>query len=211
MLDIVALMWHKTGTLKNCESGPSGLEGPGTPRCAGPLCGSKAVDDITICKRTGQRQRSKRSESFSARKRQRFLDALALACNVNAASDYAGIGRTTPYRWRARDPHFARQWQDALATGYDRLETLVLEHGGAGVPLEPANPERVKTDDAHAPPPFDFERALRVLALYRKQRHDLPGRRSGALPKRATREETNAALLKALTAAKKRLERPRDA
>ena len=164
------------------------------------------MDDITLCERTGQRQRRTRPNGFSARKRQRFLDALALTCNINASAAYAGVHRVTPYYCRARDPQFARQWQEALAVGYDRLETLVLEHGGAGVALEPADPDRVDTGDVNAPPPFDFERALRVLALYRKQRHDLPGRRSGSLPRRATREETNAALIKAIGAAKKRLE-----
>jgi hypothetical protein len=166
------------------------------------------VGEISICTQTGQRKL--RKTAFGLRKRQRFLDALALTCNVNSAAAYAGIHRTTPYVCRARDPHFAAQWRDALAAGYDRLETLVLEHGGAGVALEIADPDRVDAADAHAPPPFDFDKALKVLASHRAERHALASRKPGAR-RRATREETNAALLKAITAAQKRLERSGDA
>ena len=165
--------------------------------------------EISICKQTGQRQL--RKTAFSMRKRQRFLDALALTCNVNAAAAYAKVGRSMPYAYRARDPHFATQWREALAAGYDRLETLVLEHGGAGLPLGPADPNRVDETDMAAPPPFDFDKALKVLALHRAERHALASRRSGAVRRRPTREETNAALIKAIAAAKKRLERSRDA
>lgn len=88
--------------------------------------------------------------------------------------------------------------------GYDRLEALVLEHGGAGVALEPADPYRAEEEGA-APPPFDFDKALRILSLYRSHRHGQAGRRTGTPRRRATREETNAVLIKAIAAARKRL------
>ncbi|ATY33332.1 hypothetical protein [Sphingomonas psychrotolerans] len=160
---------------------------------------------ITFCEKTGQRQKRRaRAKAFTGPKRQRFLDALALTCNVEASAAHAGVHRVTPYTCRRRDPHFARQWQEALTAGYDRLEALVLEHGGAGVALEPADPYRAGEEGA-APPPFDFDKALRILALYRSQRHGQAGRRPGAARRRATREETNAVLIKAIAAAKKRL------
>jgi hypothetical protein len=166
------------------------------------------VGEISICGRTGQRQR--RGWGFSARKRQRFLDALALTCNINAAAAYAGVHRTTPYWCRARDPQFAAQWREALAAGYDRLETLVLEHGGAGVALDSADPDRVDPADAAAPPPFDFDKAVQVLRLHRAERHALAKAGPGAARRRATREETNTALVKAIATARKRLEQSGD-
>ena len=169
------------------------------------------MDDLSMGNQNGQRQQRRLArKGFSVRKRQRFLDALALTCNVDAAATYAEVHRTTPYYTRLRDPQFAEQWREALAMGYDRLETLVLEHGGAGIALEPADAGRVDQSDPHAPPPFDFDRAVMVLRLHQAERHKLAGRRTGGVRRPATREETNAALIKALTAAKKRLEKQND-
>lgn len=149
-----------------------------------------------------QRRRKFRAGSFMAVRRQHFLDALAYTCNVSLAAEYAGVDHATPYYHRARDPVFAQQWRDALAAGYDRIEELVLQHGGAGRPLDPADPGAV---DDSAMPPFDFDRALRVLGEYRRTRAGEPSRRDGFRGITATREETNAALLKAIASAQKRL------
>lgn len=168
------------------------------------------MDIISNC--NGQRQRRRlRADAFSVKKRQKFLDALALTCNVEEAAAYAGVHRTTPYVCRLRDPQFAAQWREALETGYDRLETLVLEHGGAGMPLEPADPHRVDDADPHAPPPFDFDRALTVLRFRQAERKQPGARGRGSVRRPATREETNAALIKAIAAAKKRLGMSSDA
>ncbi len=167
---------------------------------------------ISVCPVNGQRQwRRVRKDGFGIGKRQRFLDALAMSCNVGSAARYAGVDKATPYSWRARDAQFAAQWREALAIGYERLETLALEHCGAGMALEPPDPDRVDPADPQAPPPFDFDKALLLLRLHRAQqrkRDAAPERASMRRP--ATREETNAALIKALTAAKKRLEKPGD-
>lgn len=141
---------------------------------------------------------------FTGARRIRFLDALALTCNVQKAAAHAGIDRTTAYYHRLRDPIFAGQWQDALDIGCARLEALVLEHGGAGMALPPADPDRAVEGDE--PPPFDFDKAIAVLKLYRSWRDAPPPSRDGR-PRNATREETNAALIKALAAARKRLNR----
>lgn len=150
----------------------------------------------------GKRQVKSGSNQFTNRKRERFLDALALTCNVTKAAEFAGIGTSSIHRAKARDDAFAQQWQEALAIGYDRLESLVLEHGGAGVPIEP-DPERAEAAGAKAEP-FDFERALKILT-YRRGARD--GRRvqTGRPVRNASREETTAALLKALAAAKRRV------
>jgi hypothetical protein len=152
--------------------------------------------------------RRRRRTAFTAERRQKFLDALAYSCNATAAAEHAGVAVTTPYRHRGEDPEFAAAWRAALDAGYDRLEALVLEHCGAGQALEPADPERAAA--AGTLPAFDFERAMRVLEGYRKVRGGADRARPGRQPgPNATREETNAALLKAIEAAEKRLARER--
>ena len=140
---------------------------------------------------------------FTAKRRMAFFDALALTCNITKSAAYAGVDKTTVYWHRSRDPVFAGQWQDALNAGYDRLELLMLEHGGAGMALPPADPDRaVEGDD---PPPFDFDKAMAALRLYRSRRDAVPFNHGGRPRRNATREETNAALIKALAAARKRI------
>ncbi|RHW18842.1 hypothetical protein D1610_01440 [Sphingomonas gilva] len=159
----------------------------------------------------GDPKGGKKRPKFVAKRQQLFLDALALTCNVKKAAAFAGVDKTTPYLRRRTDPVFAAQWQEAIEIGYDRLEALLLEYGGAGVPLEPADADRAIAGGAdgavpdEAPPPFDFERALAVLKQYWSRRQRLPFNRGGRPRRNATREETNAALIKALAAAQKRL------
>ncbi|APR51778.1 hypothetical protein CA223_08060 [Sphingomonas koreensis] len=163
----------------------------------------------TIITLSGERKRRKaKDDSFGKTKRQTFLDALALTCNIGSAAAKAQVHRSTVCRTRQRDPVFAEQFREALAIGYDRIEALVLEHGGAGEPIE-ADPDRAEAEGMK-PVPFDFERAMKVLLYHRSQRNGEPNRRTGRPRRVATREETNAALLKALAAAKRRVAKRRD-
>lgn len=115
---------------------------------------------------------------------------------------YAGVHPTTIYKTRIKDAVFADQMQQAMDIGFDRLEALVLEHGGAGEPIE-LDPDQASAGGA-APEPFDFDRAMKVLVYRRAARAGEPNRRTGRPPKNATREETNAVLFKALAAAQRR-------
>ncbi|WP_448658920.1 hypothetical protein ACPVPU_00335 [Sphingomonas sp. CJ99] len=169
------------------------------------------MDDTVIGRRNGAyRRRRAKANAFSAEKRQAFLDALALTCNARLSAQYAGVDHTTPYYHRTRDPVFLEQWQDALRLGYDRLEELVLRHGGAGQPLMLADPDRAAAaageGDADLPP-FDFDRALTVLRQYRSRRDDRPFNHGGRPLKPVPREQTDAALDKALLAAERRMRR----
>lgn len=147
--------------------------------------------------------RKLRSDSSVTRtRRRRFLDALALTCNATRSAQHAGCSLTGLYQVRQRDTEFAEQWRAALATGYDRLEALMLEHGGAGVSLA-GDPARAQ-EDGLAPPPFDFDKVMKILAFGRAARNGEASRQTGRPVKNATREETNAALLKALAAAARR-------
>ncbi len=166
------------------------------------------MTDEPIARFLGKPQvRKTNSKSFTKTKRQRFLDALALTCNVTKSAAYAPIATTTLFRYKARDTVLAAQWEDALAMGYDRLEALVLLHGGAGQPIEP-DPDAAEAGGAE-PEPFDFDRAMKVLIYRRNARHGLPTGRGKPAMRNATREETNAVLLKALAAAKRRVDATR--
>jgi hypothetical protein len=145
-------------------------------------------------------QRRAKRTGWTKAAREGFLEHLAMTCSVIRAAAHVGRAPSGAYRLRADDPVFADAWRRAIETGYDRLEALVLEHGGAGAPLEPG-------ETGESPPGFDFERALQVLKYYRGQRDGAPSGRTGRKRRNATREETNALLIKALKAAQKRLAR----
>lgn len=166
------------------------------------------MDELNVALQGKPKRRKAKDGSFGKAKRQRFLDALALTCNITRSAEHAGVSRGTICATRRRDPVFDAQFHAALAMGYDRIEALVLEHGGAGEPIEP-DPERAEAEGL-AVEPFDFERAMKVLIYRRGERNGEPNRRTGRPRRAATREETNAALLKALAAAKRRMARRRD-
>lgn len=133
--------------------------------------------------------------------RERFLDHLAATCNVRAACAAAGRHHTGAYALRRRDPGFAAQWHAALESGYDTLEAAILEQTLA--PLQPETVSGGAEEDADAGPPlpgadFDIDRALKLLAMHRARegRATRPARTGGPRPRRATEEETNAAILK---------------
>lgn len=57
-----------------------------------------------------------------------FLAFLRQCPMIISAADAVGITRSTAYRTRAEDPDFARAWDDAIAEGNDRFESLGREH-----------------------------------------------------------------------------------
>lgn len=163
------------------------------------------MEELIIGRQDAMPQRRKpRPASFTPAKRKRFLAALAATCNVALAARHAGVDKTTPYYHRIRDATFRAQWQAAIEEGYDRLEELVLLHGGAGQPMEL---EAGDAPDADALPPFDFDRAMAVLKHYRGRRDGSPLNRGGRPLTRVTIDETNAALLRALKAVERRIAR----
>jgi hypothetical protein len=160
-------------------------------------------DIIVRGSRRTQRKRDT-GRSFGKAKRKRFLDALASSCNVKLSARYAQVNHSTVYRHRLRDPQFADAWSEAMTIGFDRLETLVVEHGGAGEPIDGADPDAAEADPAA--PAFDFDRALKVLHYNLKKREGRTSTGGGAF-RNVRREETNALLVKALAAAKRRVAR----
>jgi hypothetical protein len=57
----------------------------------------------------------------------KFLEGLRLKASVYHAAQYAGVGRTTVYRWLEQDPVFAQAVADATEDAGDKMETSVYE------------------------------------------------------------------------------------
>jgi hypothetical protein len=127
----------------------------------------------------------------------RFLDHLAISGNVTASAALIGVRVSSVYALRRRDAGFARDWQVAVESGYQLLETLLLGHvlSGARRDTGIAAPDGVT---------LDMDAALRLLAAHRgaaAKRTDKPappGRDGAAIA------QTDAAILRKLNAIDKR-------
>lgn len=62
----------------------------------------------------------------------KFCEALATTGNVTESCKQAGIARRTAYEWRAADPGFAKDWDDAIEAGLDELEQECKRRGLRG-------------------------------------------------------------------------------
>jgi hypothetical protein len=59
--------------------------------------------------------------------KRKFLEGLRLKASIYHAAQYAGVGRTTVYRWLDQDQVFAQAVADAADDAGDKLETSVYE------------------------------------------------------------------------------------
>ncbi|WP_375198104.1 hypothetical protein [Sphingobium sp.] len=75
---------------------------------------------------TAPQMRAMRKDGFTPELRQRFLETLALTCNVSEAARVVGRNLSTVYYLKRRDPGFARAWKQALSIGHEELKTLML-------------------------------------------------------------------------------------
>ncbi|MGC2522851.1 MAG: hypothetical protein WA417_09475 [Stellaceae bacterium] len=70
---------------------------------------------------------------ITARRRQRFLEALAETGNVTLAARAAAVSRTSIYAHRHADDDFERAWLEAEQVAADRLEAEAWRRGVDGV------------------------------------------------------------------------------
>ena len=81
------------------------------------------MDDEIGPQHNGPLQRKKtKANGWTKARRTAFLEELASSCNVRRAHVAAEMAQGSAYRLRNRDPLFAREWQEALELGYERLE-----------------------------------------------------------------------------------------
>jgi hypothetical protein len=152
-----------------------------------------------------------RSDGFTAAKREVFLVALAMSCNVMAAAARANIGCSTAYRLRKQDARFAEQWREALNAGYDRLEAALLRR--ALTVIEGSLPEAMDGDDAAATltdavidavgsreplAEMSVAQAIDIMTRLRPQAaaKSQPGKSVAAARVRPTPEQTNAEIMR---------------
>jgi hypothetical protein len=89
---------------------------------------AKAKTALTlVASKRGPQQRTARKGDWTPRIEQRFADVLAETCNVTLASKAIKRSTGTVYAHRARSAAFRALWEAALATGYSRLELMMLE------------------------------------------------------------------------------------
>lgn len=108
-----------------------------------------------------------------------FLDALSETCNVKASAARVGLRAENVYLLRRKEPEFCAAWQAALELGYQLLETRMVARA-----MDPASE-----------PGLDIELGFRLLT---RHGNALKGKapRTGTPPRRATREETDEAILR---------------
>ena len=78
-------------------------------------------------------RRSGRVSDWTETMADNFVDVLADTCNVTLAAKAIGRSVGNVYKWRAKDAAFRAAWDGALATGYARLEMMMLERALHGV------------------------------------------------------------------------------
>lgn len=140
------------------------------------------------------------SRSWPAAGREAFLDHLAATCNVREAAAAGGVCPKTAHKWRRQDAEFARAWSEALALGYQMLETLLVGHA-----LAAREGRAIEGDEVM--PPVALNLALTLLSRHR----DAPGRprhKVGAPRAYADRDDTDRAILAKLAQIEKRRAKP---
>lgn len=156
------------------------------PHCSGPL----------------QRKKT-RVNGWTKARRGAFVEELAMTCNVRRAHAAAEMGPGSAYRLRRRDPYFARQWQDALELGYERLELALVRRALEAV-------DEISLDETREPVvKMTVAEATALLRLHRVSvgRGQANGRRLQAREV-ATQQEVDAILLKRIQMARRRLRPP---
>ncbi len=96
---------------------------------------------------------------------QAFLLALSVTANVGMAAAAAGAPRPAFYRRRKMDQAFAREWREALAEGYGRLELRCL----AAADPESHRHDGWRHNEPPEPPPMSINQMLQLMYLHQKE------------------------------------------
>ena len=96
---------------------------------------------------------------------QAFLAALSATANIRLSAAAAGFSHSAFYARRRDHPGFAREMRLALAVGYERLETALMESC-----LPEAHADDAWRHNASPPiPPMTPDQAMNLLALHQKE------------------------------------------
>jgi AcrR family transcriptional regulator len=151
---------------------------------------------------------SNRPNKFGVKVRKAFLTHLSGCCNVRASAKAAGCSIGAVYYWRGADAEFAAAFDAALEAGYLQLEHLLIERAQRG---DKANALDIADYDAMPDPSkVDTELAMKLMSLHHQGVKRGGKRGGGAARSKATREETDAAIIKRLKVLRIRFEHGED-
>ena len=154
--------------------------------------------------------RRSRNDGWTEAKRAAFLDHLAATANIDLSCKAVAMDPSGVFRLRRREADFAEQWDAALDTAKARLRAMLIERSmGGGAAAAPGEGEGAPDAPPPLPPapdPRAMDTAL-ALTVLRLHQEPIAQKRGGAHMRRATKEETDAAIVRKLKALRKRLER----
>jgi len=130
-------------------------------------------DEVRIGSGPGRRlqTRKARPNGFGKERRARFLQHFAATCNASAAAREAGVGVTTVYCTRQRDPEFAAAWNAALQQGYGTLEAALVARALRAAQEVPSPTEA----DHRAGEATDRQLGIQLLKTHRQSLGKAPG------------------------------------
>jgi hypothetical protein len=131
-----------------------------------------------------------RVKQWSPQVEERFLAVLAATCNVKASYEAVGMSKGSAYTHRARWKGFAERWDEAVETGYARLEMGLVEKA---CNLFSAS----ELPEAEVVGEMSVDQALQVLHMHKHQVKGIGGR-PGLLPGKASMEEVRGAIARFL-------------
>ena len=63
----------------------------------------------------------------TTKKRELFIERLAQTCNVSEAARHSGYDRVDAYKYKDKDPKFAKAWDNAIEQAIEKLEYTARE------------------------------------------------------------------------------------
>ncbi|WNO53553.1 hypothetical protein [Stakelama saccharophila] len=158
------------------------------------------ADTVVRRGRNGKPQvRATHSNGWTKKRRETFLNTLAETCNVTASARAAGVWPSNAYKLRRSDAEFAALWRAAMVVGYDRLEARLLEVATSALnDIDLKDPGDTKSRE------INFDNAVKLLRTHRGAVAEGRTRSADAPRRRATQEETDAALIRKLDALDRR-------
>jgi hypothetical protein len=154
------------------------------------------ADDDTIVARgkNGPQVRKQRSGGWTAGKKKRFIETLAATCNVRRACARVAMSDRGAYAERVKDAAFREDWQTTLESSRGVLQTMLIERSARGS-RPPADAD--SDDDTPFDDPARMDTALALTLLKQHEGGDTRWRGSRP-PRYATREETDAEIVRRL-------------
>ncbi len=161
-----------------------------------------------IARRTGEplRVRKVRRDGWTRKRRDAFLAHLAATANVTASAHAVGITASAAHNERRRNPEFAHEWKEALATSQATIEALAMASVLGTAKLEQMKLSEPDEGEEYPEPPdpsgFDPDRAMEFLRQIQGSRAaGTVGTRRATM---ASKAELADALIKRIAAVRKR-------